>query len=89
MLAAGGPVGKSVSLLNKQSALILVLAMLAAAAAIKALALSAAPQDALLARREAVRDCLCRLARSMDPLERREGEGAMHRLGPQLGACDG
>lgn len=31
MLAAGGPVGKSVSLLNKQSALILVLAMLAAA----------------------------------------------------------
>ena len=31
MLAAGGPVGKSVSLLNKQSALTLVLAMLAAA----------------------------------------------------------
>ena len=31
MLAAGGPVGKSVSLLNKQSALILMLAMLAAA----------------------------------------------------------
>jgi 4-amino-4-deoxy-L-arabinose transferase-like glycosyltransferase len=31
MLAAGGPLGKSVSLLNKQSALILVLVMLAAA----------------------------------------------------------